>query len=50
MLLRPSVATFEEHERNDLGTALIYAPFPLVLLSQLRRPEVVAAMDQPRRG
>jgi hypothetical protein len=33
-----------------LGTALIYAPFPLVLLSQLRRPEVVAAMDQPRRG
>lgn len=33
-----------------LGTALIYAPFPLVLWTQLRRPEVVAAMDQPRRA
>ena len=33
-----------------LGTALIYTPFPLVLWSQLRRPEIIAAMDQPRRA
>lgn len=29
--------------------ALVYAPFPLVLLAQMRRPEVVRAMDQPAR-
>lgn len=33
-----------------LFIALVYAPFPLVLLAQVRRPEIVAAMDQPARG
>lgn len=31
VLLRPSVATFEEHERNDLGTALIYTAIAAVI-------------------
>jgi hypothetical protein len=31
ILLRPSVATFEEHERNDLGWALIYTAIAAVV-------------------
>jgi hypothetical protein len=31
VLLRPSVATFEEYERNDLGWALIYTALAAVL-------------------
>jgi hypothetical protein len=35
VLLRPSVATFEEHERNDLGWALIYIALGAVVAAIL---------------
>jgi hypothetical protein len=36
VLLRPSVATFEEHERDDLGWALIYTVIAAVAAAILR--------------
>ncbi|MEZ4401819.1 MAG: hypothetical protein R3B06_17455 [Kofleriaceae bacterium] len=32
-----------------VGTPLVYAPFPVVLFVNLRRPHILAAMDQPVR-
>ncbi|HEX9369671.1 MAG TPA: Yip1 family protein [Roseiflexaceae bacterium] len=53
VLLRPSVATFEEHERNDLGWALIYVAIAAVasaILSAIgfviRGPAMEATLQQ----
>lgn len=53
VLLRPSVATFEEHERNDLGWALIYTAIAAVVTAILgaigfaiRGPAMEQALSQ----
>lgn len=55
VLLHPSVSTFEEHERNDLGWALIYTGIAAVIAAVLnaigaviRGPANQAALDQMR--
>jgi hypothetical protein len=56
VLLRPSVATFEEYERNDLGWALIYTALAAVLSAILsaigftiRGPATQEALRQVQR-
>ena len=46
----PALADMEPVMRwAGLFTALVYAPFPLVLLTQLRKPAIARALDQPAR-